>query len=64
MAEKKAEVQGTVPRALSITARHMVLAYVHHDRRQQKRIEEWGRINQQTLAGMGAQLTEQKGSKA
>lgn len=64
---KKIEPKGTkpaVPRAKSITAEHMRLAYGiggdTGDRRQRRRIEEFGRINRETLRGLGARIVKVK----
>lgn len=61
MAEKKIFARGVqpeVPAAKSITASHMQQAYVFENRRQQRRIEAFGKINLKTLKSLGAKIVK------
>jgi len=45
-----------VPRARSITSGHICSAYVLRNRKQRRRIEEFGRIAREALRGLGAKI--------
>ena len=47
----------------SLTKRQIELAYIDHSDYQQKRILELGRIQQQSLAGLGAVVPKRPGTK-
>jgi hypothetical protein len=42
-----------LPRAQSITSDHLIQAFIYGSRRQQQRIDAFGRLNRRVLRGIG-----------
>ena len=56
--QTKATVGLKVPRAQGITEQHLYSAFIYGSERQQRRIEQWGRMNRRILKNIGKPATQ------